>query len=356
MLTRFVMTIWRASTDAYAYAEDFAKRRTGSGLGYLYWLSTTLAFFGLLPFAIALAVLAPQARTFADRQLAIVQDWYPDELVLTISGGMLTTNANEPYVLDLPAEWSDGDEGERMRAIVIDTSASIDDFHEYETAVLLTGKAAAVRDDNGLRVFLYDDLERDVMINEALVRTITDHAREYTHALPALAWLFVLALLFVFPWIVGAFAWLGTLFFLAWSTLLLWIFTSVAGRGFAYGELFRLGLFGVTNSVLAAFILQMIGISFGWIPYVLFFCWMGYVLTRFPRRHAPFYSGPPAAGADHEESPGEEGRPEKTARLTPERRSTKYATPFLPSVNFRLQPDLGALTLAYGRIRARMDP
>lgn len=87
MLSRFVMTVWRAATDARSYIEDFGKRRTGSGVGYLYWLCVTLAFFGLLPFAIGLAVLAPNARTFADTQLTVLQDWYPDELVLTRSPG-----------------------------------------------------------------------------------------------------------------------------------------------------------------------------------------------------------------------------------------------------------------------------
>jgi hypothetical protein len=156
MLSRFALTIWRASTDAFSYVADFAKRTAGSGLGYLYALRVTLAFFGLLPFAIGLAVVAPHAGTFARDQLATLRDWYPDDLVLTVTGGVLSTNAEEPVVLDLPAAWAGMDDGD-THAVVIDTSASIDDFDAYATRVLLTRTAAVVRDDNALRVIEYTE-------------------------------------------------------------------------------------------------------------------------------------------------------------------------------------------------------
>jgi hypothetical protein len=297
MLSRFALTIWRASGDAFSYVADFAKRTTGSGLGYLYALRVTLAFFGLLPFAIGIAILAPHAGTFARTQLAALREWYPDELVLTVSGGVLSTNVEEPYVLDLPATWRSGDEGEPVHAVTIDTSASADDFASYDTAVLLTKTSAVVRDRNGLRVFQLSELKENVTVDEALVAGVTESLGRHTPALPWIAGGVAALLLVLLPWIVGGVAWLFSLLFLCWATAILWVVSAGMGRGMRYGELFRLGLFGVTNSAFLSFALTMTGLgSLRWTTYVLFFGWMVYVISRFPRRVSAAKSPlPPAA-------------------------------------------------------------
>jgi len=294
-IQRFALTIWRASTDALSYVTDFGKRRTGSGIGYLYALSTTLAFFGLLPFAIGLAILAPSAETMANEQLAIVQRWYPDELVLTLSGGVLSTNANEPYLLDLPPEWEGIDEGGTAHIVVIDTSASIDDFDSYDTAVLLTRTSLVAMDDNGLRAYDYSDIDENFIVNEALILEGTTALAGMTPWLPWIAGGIVVLLLLVLPWILGGVLWAMNLFFLLWATLLLWVVSSIMGRGMRYGELYRLGLFGITSSLLLNFALTMVSVGVSWPAYVLFFGWMGYVLSKFPTRASTTIAPPPPA-------------------------------------------------------------
>lgn len=310
-IQRFALTIWRASTDALSYVTDFGARRTGSGIGYLYAVTTTLAFFGLLPFAIGAAIFAPHIETFANDQLTIVQDWYPDELVLAFSGGTLTTNVDEPYILDLPAQWRTMDEGEPTHAVVIDTSATSEDFGRYGTAVLLTKTAAVVQDDNGLRVFPYDELEEDFTINEALVAEGVLGLSAYTPSLPWIAWGLCLALLLVLPWIVGGAVWAMNLFFLLWASLLLWVVSSIMGRNHRYGTLYRLGLFGVTSSLLLNFALTMTGIEVPFAAYVLFFGWMIYVISVFPKR-APVVPAPlPPAAVLTKSAPAKKASPTK---------------------------------------------
>ncbi len=297
MFSRFALTIWRASTDAFSYVADFARRTTGAGLGYLYALSVTLAFFGLLPFAIGLAVVAPSLDTFAQNQLTVLQRWYPDELVLTLSGGILSTNVQEPYALDLPSEWGKMEEDGPAHAIVIDTSASVDDFAARDTAVLLTRTAAVVKDDNGVRTFDYAEADgANLTVNEALVTEVTTGLSGYAPMLPWIAGGLVLALLLVLPWIGGGFMWLGSLFFLLWATVITWIVSAIVGRGHRYGELYRLGLFGITNSALLSFALAMTSLPLGWATYLLFFAWMTYVIVQFPRRASASVAPlPPAA-------------------------------------------------------------
>lgn len=317
MLTRFAMTIWRASTDALSYVEDFAKRRTGSGLGYLYWLSTTLAFFGLLPFAIGLAVVSPRLEGFVNEQLRIARDAYPDELVLTLSGGVLSTNVDEPYAIDLPPEWRVGDDGdEPLHAVTIDTSANIEDFDSSASYVLLTARYAVTRDDNGVRTFDYSELDGDVVVSEEEISAVTTGLSGYAPALPWIGWGLVLALLLVLPWVAGGAAWLVHLAYLSWMTLVVWAIASIAGRRMRYGELFRLGLFGITSSLLLSFASTMTGIGLAGGPSLLFLGWMTYVVLQFPARAAVPPPPPPAATAKKpaaRKAPAPKKAPKKTA-------------------------------------------
>lgn len=293
------MTIWRAMIDAPSYVSEFAAKRTSTAIGYLYFVNTLLAFFMLLPFAIGMAVLAPSARTIANEQLRIAKDWYPDDLMLTISGGVLTTNSDGPVILDLPSEWSAMNEDTSMHAVVIDTNASVDDFASLGTYVLMTRSSLVIQDEQGMRIYPFSDMESDtpIIINEELVTELTDALRSYTPMLPWLLALLVALFLALLPWLVGFFLWTGNLFFLLWASLLLLIVSAAMGKGLRYGQLYRLGAYGVTNSLLLGFALTMTSLAIPWGTYVLFFAWMIFVLSRFPQGSTIVHAAPlpPAA-------------------------------------------------------------
>jgi len=300
MLTRFAMTVWTSMIDARAYSSDFLRRRTGSALGYLYWLCVVLAFFGLLPFVIGIAMFAPSSRTLADTHLGVLRQWYPDDLEISISNGTLSTNKPEPVVFDLPPEWNNvRDENMPAHILVIDTAASIDDFASMDTVMLLTAKSIIVRGDNKTEIRDFGDVKEDVTINKQFVNGIVDNLATFTPALPWIAGCIVALSLLVFPWIVGGMLWLGTLFFLLWATLITWACSALMGRGLRYGELYRLGAFGVTSSMLASFVERMIGMSAPMLSSIVFYAWMIVVLSKFPKKTTPRAAVPlpPAAMA-----------------------------------------------------------
>lgn len=300
MIVRFAMTVWRAVTDAPSYVSDFAARRGGSAVGYLYFLCVTLAFFMLLPFAVGMAVVAPQSRSFADEQLNILDGWYPDDLVVTISGGILTTNQNNPVILDVPPEWETNDHPDWSHFIVIDTEGSIDEFAQADTFVLFTSTAAVARDDDGtLRVFQFAEMdgEEPLTIDNDLVTGGIDSVRAITPSLPWIMALLVALFLLALPWIVGGALWLGNLLFLLWASLVVWACSASMGRGLRYGALYKIGAFGVTSSMLLGFVGSMTGLRLPLLPSLVFFAWMLFVLSKFPRgkatrTHAPL---PPAS-------------------------------------------------------------
>lgn len=302
MFVHFFMTIWRAMIDASSYVTEFAAKRTSSGILYLYFLCTTLAFFTLLPLAIGLAVVSPSARTFAEDQLTVVQNWYPDELVLTISGGVLTTNQPNPVILDIPAEWDGGTRnmGEPAHAVVIDTDASIDDFGSYGTYVLMTRTALVAQSDREIRVYPFSDMDstEPMVIDEDLVTEMTTALRGFTPMLPWILVLCAFLLVTILPWVGGFFSWLGTMFFLLWASFLLLIVSGAMGRGLRYGQLYRLGCYGVTSSMILSFAFGMLGLGGMWLlTYAVFFAWMIFVLSRFPQGSATVMRAPapPAA-------------------------------------------------------------
>lgn len=298
-LTRFAHTIWRASTDARSYMNDFAGRRTGSALGYLYALTCTIAFFMMLPLIVGLALLAPKATTLANTHLTTLQNWYPDELILTISGGVLSTNTQEPIVFDLPEEWQSLKQNSKTHAIVIDTAASIEDFDTYDTAALLTKTSLVMEDQNGLRVMSLSEAEHTIITEDVIAGYVTLLTLRITPFLPWLTAGAALFFLLVLPWILGGVFWAMNLFFLLWASLLLLLASSVMGRGLPYGTLYRLGAFGLTSSLLLGFALNMTSLSAAWAPNILFFGWMIAVLSVFPKRSSKRSSVPlpPAAVA-----------------------------------------------------------
>lgn len=300
MIVRFAMTVWRAVTDASAYVSDFAARRGGSALGYLYFLCVTLAFFGLLPFAIGLAVVSPHSRSFADEQLDVLDAWYPDDLVVTISGGVLSTNQPGPVTLDLPPAWDVGAHPEWKHFVVIDTDASIDGFAEQDTFILFTDTSAVARDDDGtLRVFQFSEMDNEgpLTVDNDLVAGGVAYLHGVTPSLPWIGALLVALFVLVLPWIIGGAMWLGELFFLLWATLIVWACSGTMGRGLGYGALYKLGAFGVTGSMLLAFVGSMTGLEIPLIPALVFFTWMVFVLSKFPRSKATLAVAPPPPAA-----------------------------------------------------------
>ncbi len=315
MIVRFAMTVWRAVTDASSYVSDFAARRGGSAVGYLYFLCVTLAFFGLLPFAVGLAVFAPRSHSLADEQLDVIDRWYPDDLVVTVSGGVLTTNQRGPVILDLPPEWENNDHPEWKHFAVIDTEGTVDGFDEAETFLLFTSTSAVARDDDGtLRVFQFAEMDDEdpVTLDNALVTEAIGYARGVTPSLPWIGALLVLLFLLVLPWVIGGFAWLGELLFLTWATLVVRLCSAAMGRGLRYGALYKLGAFGVTGSMLLAFVGSMTGLELPLVPTLLFFAWMVFVLSKFPHSKATrTIAPPPPASAVAQRKPAAKKTPAK---------------------------------------------
>jgi len=172
------------------------------------------------------------ASLIPDKVLAL----YPDDLVITIEKGKLSTNYSEPYrlpselVLDIITELEDsakskvlGDSvGTNTYAIVIDTEGVLDDYYDYQTYVLVTEDYLAYTNEDGnMEVFAFTEVP-DIAIDHGFIADKVNLIRPFLeYAVLALIVLSILVSLAVFP--------LGYLIYCAFFSLLVLLIGKVVG-------------------------------------------------------------------------------------------------------------------------------
>jgi len=131
---------------------------------------------------------------------------YPQELVVKIQNGEVSTNVSEPYIISLFDFKRIFDEMRVLGAktpdlvnlLVIDTKASVDDFTRLQTYALLTKDKFIVYDDKGgYRVYPLTDVS-NVVIDKDLAMQITSAVKPFFKWVTPLAIIGIFILLFAF--------------------------------------------------------------------------------------------------------------------------------------------------------------
>lgn len=311
----FFTRIWLCCTSPSSYKELKGKS-FWSGFWYLYWLLVVTTFISAVVFAAQATVLMPKIKMWIDQAQQQVPDLYPAELVLTLSGGELQTNVEEPYVFPLPPGWEaamvasrendedkyDEEDGVSVQHIlVIDTNATVEDYPQYETAVLLTKTAAVARDNNALKVMLYSEFQKDgtspIILNREVYDEVTAKALPFLDFIPVIILCMVVAGLLLLPWFGAAFGVLGYLLYLLVFTLLAWAIAAVMSRKFTYRDLYVLGFYGLTPAIIIELFLRLVTTGRSMLSTLVFLVTMGLVIGAFPKQGskvvAPAMAGSP---------------------------------------------------------------
>lgn len=293
-IQRFFQNIYLSATKPQSYPPRLTQTFS-SGLGYLYWLLVCVTLISAVGFAIILWSARPAIQTFVDHAQEELAVFYPDELVLTLSGAELSTNVETPYTLD-PAFWTSdafqkemNDEEHNVPAhfVVIDPDATVDSYPSYDTAVLLTRTAAVMKDDkNGVRVQFYSDLEltEPITITKEKYMELVIAVQPFVEKVPAIVDGFMITLLILWPFVGAFFYGIGLLIYLLIFTLVVMLLAMPMKRRLRYGQLYQLGLYGITLSVLYSLISSWIP-PLAAVPFVftvIFLVWMGMVIKTFP--------------------------------------------------------------------------
>jgi len=297
-IRRFFDTIRRSLTDPTLY-KDAAAQPLGKAYGYLFWILFLIGLVSVVLGALRLTAALPTIRTVSSEIQRELPNLYPEELELTLSGGILSTNVEEPYSIDLPARWKralqDSNEVPQRvpeHFVTFDTKATMEDYVARDTVVLFTQKGFVVPDRQSST--------EDRPINEGAIQfqpygntgtgtvtmtrkewdTFTAFVLPFAAQLPNFAIAFAVLCVFIGPFLVAGIGWVFYVAYLTILALLLKLLAMITGKPWSYGSLYRMSMYGLTPTLLIGFVFGQIGLHYPFLGTVIFLVWMGMMLQK----------------------------------------------------------------------------
>lgn len=293
-----------ASIADRPFYRELKTAKTGNAVKYFTKLLVVVAvFISLFPIFGGLGLYFWNKDKVEDVQTQIVAA-FPEELELRVKDGTVTSNVPEPYVIPLPKEWSGNERGRGDREIeilaVIDTTKPIDtaDFEAYQTAVIIGRDEIgfASPDDRKVQIHRIDDWDVDVVATRDSFRAVVDRSFQALRGVGAV--LLVLSPLFIFS---GLF--IGSLIYLLFGALIIWLAARLHQVPLTYGESYRYGLHLMTLPVLLSCLLT----GLFKIPFVFTFVLFATAYWNLKPAIAAGTPGP--TGPEPSSTPGAETKP-----------------------------------------------
>lgn len=277
-LSAFWYVFKRSLTDP-DYYNQLLKTSFTFSLKYLF----ALLFFTLLIRGLVLSLsmlsLLPQVPKYVGEAKSIVRNFYPSDLVITINNGTLRTNVDEPYTIPFPKQMNISD----MSFAVIDTKGSVEDYKKYKTVLYVTKNAVAYpdsnSDSNGYKVYPFSNIKKYLIINHEVYLRLADKVIPYFNYAPQALTVLALVILILLPSLGSVFYLLSMLFSLLLLTLLTYVMSRLVKKPLDYQTLYRMGMHGVTFSILFDLLKTFFGLSIPLTFIMPFLIWMLIVLN-----------------------------------------------------------------------------
>jgi len=126
--------------------------------------------------------LLPKVNKGIDEGITYVLDLYEDDLVITIEGGKLSINKDEPYIVPLPG----GSTSDLpSNGLVFDSEGTLDDLEAYDTFVLVNSANILFKNEAEIQVYPINRLPDSVLTKGDLV-SLTDQLRDFSRFVPYL--------------------------------------------------------------------------------------------------------------------------------------------------------------------------
>lgn len=215
--------------DAYLAVRG---KSAGSALSYALLAAVIVAIYPVI--SIATVVYQFAGSEFVDK----VAEIYPEELVITMKDGVISTNVEEPYFIDIPAEWGDLKKEDFKHLVVFDTKrdVSIDEIEEYRSAVVVTDTHLYAQDEREMRAVDMSESKDNFEISREAVTKFANAAKPIVKgviiALPFLLAVFVVGFQMIGYFIIGLLA-----------ALIVMLIAKLNGFAFTYGESYVVALY-----------------------------------------------------------------------------------------------------------------
>lgn len=257
------------STTSFSYYKEVVIARFKFSLKYFAFFSLLTGL--LLTVGTSLAVLPP-VNNFLNRLGQKAYDLYPQELVISVKGGEVTTNANEPLRVPVPYDlFTDTppaiSDQKQTYLVTIDTNAQVSDFETSQSLIFVTRDAVVGQDDGGgYRVYPIDKTT-NFTLDKNLVNEF------WQKFLPVLRFVPFAIVVFFFC-IFAIFLPLSRLVSLVFLTVPLMFAAKLMQLTISYKKLFQIGLHALTLPTL----IQIFMTAFNINPRVPFFNSLLYLL------------------------------------------------------------------------------
>ncbi len=269
------------------YYRDVLKAKFSFSLKYLVLLLFLVNLIITVKIGIFVYKYYPKAAPFVAEVKQVVVDFYPKELILTIKKQKISTNVKEPYYIDFPKQIAEPVSKVYKHLIVIDTKGKVDDYSKYSSVILVTADKMVTPDDqnkgNYQIIPLADKLAEvpdGTKVDKKLYDVGIQKILPYFDRVAKWIYILVLAGLILLPFAATGFGLLGKLFYLLWTTVLLWLLVKILKKKLDYSEIYRLGIHGLTLPIVVNSGLILLGIHLPLIYSLIFFVWMVVVLIK----------------------------------------------------------------------------
>ncbi len=214
----------------------------------------TLRFYSLLILiftAVSVVIALPDAVRFVSaissqewqNQTAVVVGLYPDNLEVRIEDGTVSTNAEEPIVIPIPASWSARLEQTNVEnLLVIDTTKNIalEDFAAKKTFSILGKNAFGIWDQQERKINVHDlasqgGTESFLLTQEKYNQFITWISSILQKIL--LIGVFLLPIFFYIGY------WISYLIYLLFGAAVVWFVSHLRGYELGYGNAYKAGIY-----------------------------------------------------------------------------------------------------------------
>ena len=278
-------TFWQSFQKSlldFSYYKDVAKASFWFSFKYLFFLLACLSLVKSVQLGILYSSMKKNIPSYISIGQKELLNLYPKKLELNISNGKLYTNVQEPYIIEFPKIL--GDMGIK-HMVVIDTKGTADNYPKYNTMVLATKQALVFPDSQqgnktSTQLYYYSDLKKSVYMDYSEYSKMVQSLNPLIARLPRLINIAVIVWLFLLPFI-GGFTWLASILFgLLFLTVGTWLIEKIVKTSYGYKTLFRMGMHGITWSILFTFLLEITHQQMSYLYDLIFFLWMVFVLLK----------------------------------------------------------------------------
>lgn len=266
------------------YRPEFFRRQEFTGGQALGFYSLSILFL-VLGFSLLLIPVIFGVNRFFDsatwqEQKAIIQNLYPDDLVLTFDNGKLTTNQSAPIAIPFPKEWS-GKDGHPTNLLVIDRDAEVSRkaIERNDTFILANETEIGFSDTNKGKTEIIAFAKMD--INKKIEVTNSNFDYWVIERGSSIVQRAVLFLMSVLPLLMYLGLWIGYIVYSLFGALIVWLAAHIRDHKLHYGQAYASTLYLLPASFVVSLLMSAIAFH---IPLLFTIVLFGMALLNFERQ------------------------------------------------------------------------